>query len=87
VDVTTPLTHERYTGNREGVYQSFAPAAAAIQTAANGLPPTLPGLDGFYQVGQWVLPNGGVFPSARSGREVVKKMCKADRRRFITSVA
>jgi phytoene dehydrogenase-like protein len=86
LDVTTPLTYERYTGNQEGVYQSFAVTPENVHSAVSGLPPTLPGLEGFYQVGQWVLPNGGVFPAARSGREVVKKLCKADRNPFITSV-
>ncbi len=86
IDVATPLTYEHYTGNYEGVYLSFAVTPENVQSAMSGLPPTLPGLEGFYQVGQWVLPNGGVFPAARSGREVVKKMCKADRVPFTTFV-
>jgi phytoene dehydrogenase-like protein len=86
IDVATPLTFERFTGNREGVYQSFAMTPATAIYAQNGMDPALPGLERFYQVGQWVLPNGGVFPAARSGRETLKKICAADRRRFTTSL-
>lgn len=42
---------------------------------------TLPGLDGFYMIGQWVKGFGAPMAAA-SGREVIQKICRADRRRF-----
>jgi phytoene dehydrogenase-like protein len=82
VDVATPLTFERYTGARQGVYQSFALTPQTAVFAQNGMEPTLPGLDGFYQIGQWIQPGGGVFLAARSGREIIRRVCKQDGKRF-----
>ena len=42
---------------------------------------TLPGLDGFYMTGQWVK-GFGLPMAAMSGKEVVRAMCKVDRRKF-----
>jgi phytoene dehydrogenase-like protein len=46
---------------------------------------TLPGLDGFYMVGQWVEPGGGLPPAAQSGRNVIQVICKKDKKSFVTS--
>jgi len=47
---------------------------------------TLPGLNNFYMVGQWVEPGGGLPPAAYSGRNLIQILCKRDRRKFITTV-
>jgi phytoene dehydrogenase-like protein len=47
---------------------------------------TLPGLNNFYMVGQWVQPGGGLPPAAYSGRNLIQILCKQDRRKFITNV-
>jgi phytoene dehydrogenase-like protein len=47
---------------------------------------TLPGLNNFYMVGQWVEPGGGLPPAAYSGRNLIQILCKQDRRKFITNV-
>jgi len=44
---------------------------------------TLPGLDGFYMIGQWVEPGGNVQLSAASGRDVIKEICRAEDRPFV----
>jgi phytoene dehydrogenase-like protein len=84
IDVATPLTFERYTGAHQGVYQSYALTPQTVAYSANGMNPKLPGLNGFYQIGQWIQPGGGIFPAARSGREIIKRICKKDGRRFRT---
>jgi hypothetical protein len=47
---------------------------------------TLPGLRNFYMVGQWAgVP--GVSMVAAMGRDVVREICRRDRRDFSTNVA
>jgi len=46
---------------------------------------TLPGLDNFYMVGQWVEPGGGLPPAAFSGRNLTQILCKRDKRPFVTT--
>lgn len=81
-DVATPLTYARYTGSHHGIGHSFALTPQTVGFAAGGMDPTLPGLAGFFQIGQWTRPGGGVFAAARSGREIVGKICRQDGRRF-----
>lgn len=84
VDVATPLTFERYTGNWRGSYEGWLITA---KTFGMRLPKTLPGLDRFYMAGQWVEPGGGLPPAAMSGRDVVREICRRDGRKFATSRA
>lgn len=79
VDVTTPLSGVKYTGVWRGSYEGFFPTAKNLMTS---LPMNLPGLKGFYQIGQWLFPGGGLPPSAQSGRWVVQLMCRVDRKKF-----
>jgi hypothetical protein len=44
-----------------------------------GLGRTLPDLEGFCMIGQWVDP-GGLPVAATSGRNVVRTLCRHDRR-------
>jgi phytoene dehydrogenase-like protein len=46
---------------------------------------TLPGLDNFYMIGQWVEPGGGLPPAATSARGVIERICKQDDKSFVTS--
>jgi hypothetical protein len=46
---------------------------------------TLPGLDNFYMVGQWV--GGSSLPGAvTSGRHVTQIICHKDNKPFVTTV-
>jgi phytoene dehydrogenase-like protein len=85
-DVATPLTFERYTAAHRGAKQSFALTPQTAGYAAKGFSPEIPGLDGCYQVGMWLQPGGGVFPAARSSRQLIRKLCKRDGKKFITQV-
>lgn len=78
-DVATPLTFERYTGNWQGSFEGFLPTPKNMLAA---IPKTLPGLANFYMAGQWVQVGGGLPSGLSTGREVVQKMCRQDRRKF-----
>jgi phytoene dehydrogenase-like protein len=80
-DVSTPYTWWRYTLNDEGAWEGWLMTPSAIRTPIER---TLPGLDGFYMAGQWVMPGGGVPPVLYSGRHVVQLLCKEDGKSFVT---
>jgi hypothetical protein len=38
---------------------------------------TLPGLDGFRMIGQWVEPGGNTELAAAASRDMIKDLCQA----------
>ena len=87
VDVATPLTYERYTGNWQGSYQGWMDTTENVgMMMRGGMSKTLPGLANFYMVGQWVYPGGGLPGAGMSGRGGVQLICKEDERPFVTQV-
>ena len=83
VDVATPLTTERYTGNWKGSMEGWLFSKETMKMSfGKGMPKTLPGLDSFFMAGQWVEPGGGLPPSAQSGRKVIGMICKKDGKKF-----
>jgi phytoene dehydrogenase-like protein len=86
VDVSTPMTVERYTGNWQGSQEGWLITTDTIMIMGRGMDKTLPGLTNFYMAGQWVEPGGGVSASALSGWRVVRMLCKKDRRKFSASL-
>lgn len=87
VDVATPLTFERYTGNWQGTFEGWLLTPDNALTVMKPMPKTLPGLQNFQMCGQWVEPGGGLPPSVMSGRRLVQTLCKEDAKRFQTSIA
>jgi phytoene dehydrogenase-like protein len=83
VDVATPTTFERYTGNWKGNHQGWLPSTDNFGLR---MEKTLPGLKDFYMAGQWVQPPGGLPMAAISGRYVTQIICRADRKPFVTAV-
>jgi phytoene dehydrogenase-like protein len=81
MDISTPPTAERFTGNRFG-WQAGPPKEDAARIMRKGLSKTLPGLDNFHMVGQWASASLGVSNVAMMGRNFVKDLCKKDRKRF-----
>lgn len=73
VDVATPSTVIRYTGNWRGSMEGWLLTPA---TGFKGLPPVLPGLEGFYMAGQWTSPGGGLPAGLMTGRAVSRRICK-----------
>jgi phytoene dehydrogenase-like protein len=88
VDVATPLTWEWHTGNWRGSYEGWLPTRSAMaRSIFGGMRRSLPGLDGFWMVGQWVVPGGGLPGVAPAARALIEQLCKQDRRPFVTTVA
>ena len=82
VDVATPATTVRYTGNWRASFEGWMPTPGYLM---KGLPRRLPGLDDFYMVGQWVQPGGGLPTGVMTAREVLQLVCKRDRVPFRTA--
>ena len=83
VDVPTPATYVRYTGNWQGSPDGWymTPVNMMKQTLLR----SLPGLSGFNMVGQWTVPFSGTVMAALSGRQLIQLLCKRNGRPFVTS--
>ncbi len=79
-DVATPITMFRYTNNWKGAL-GFMMTEDIAEEMVMRTEYTLPGLDDFYMIGQWVKGLGTPMAAA-SGKEVIRKICKSDRRKF-----
>jgi phytoene dehydrogenase-like protein len=87
-DLSTPITHVRYTGNHNGTvlgWMPFADSGETVQDEVKKHGPALPGLANFYMSGVWTT-TGGLIRAAASGRHVVQYLCRDDGRRFTASV-
>jgi phytoene dehydrogenase-like protein len=85
IDVATPITYERHSANWRGVFAGCALTTRKVSMMmGQGMRKTLPGLEGFIMIGQWVEPGGNIELSAASGRDVLKDICKLDGREFCT---
>jgi phytoene dehydrogenase-like protein len=85
VDVATPLTTERYTGNGRTFRGSLGIPLVGL-LAGRGMVRTLPGLEGFHMAGQWAgFP--GLPWVAGMGRSLVQHLCRREGRPFVTTVA
>jgi phytoene dehydrogenase-like protein len=73
VDVATPATVIRYTGNWKGSMEGWLYTPA---TGVKSLPCMLPGLENFYMVGQWISPGGGLPSGLITGKRVSKRIAK-----------
>jgi phytoene dehydrogenase-like protein len=80
VDVSTPASVMRHTGNWKGSMEGW------LLEPGQGfrpLPNTLPGLKRFLMVGQWVMPGGGLPSGPMTARPAVKAMCRQDEVPFV----
>ncbi len=83
--MATPVTYERYTANWRGSIYGWAMAPRKMTLMmGQGMSKTLPGLQNFYMIGQWVEPGGNVQLSAASGRDVLEMICRQAGRPFVT---
>jgi phytoene dehydrogenase-like protein len=73
VDVATPATFHRYTGNRNGSVQGWLPGKNII--AQSPVKSELPGLKGFYFIGHWTIPGGGLPVAIKSARDTAQVIC------------
>jgi phytoene dehydrogenase-like protein len=79
LNVATPLTFERITGNLKGsiVGWKLTPEQSGVN-----IPKTLPGLNNFWMIGHWVYPGGGLPAGVCTAREVIWRQCKKDGKSF-----
>jgi phytoene dehydrogenase-like protein len=81
VDVATPMTTERYTGNAQPVQGGLNIHVLDMLTGKSHVR-MLPGLAGFYMVGQSAgLP--GLPAVAGMGRGLIQHLCRQDGKRFV----
>lgn len=75
IDVSTPATIIRYTANWKGSQEGWmVRPGAGFKPMSN----TLPGLQRFMMVGQWVMPGGGLPSGPMTARPALKAICKQD---------
>ncbi len=86
VDVATPLTFERYTGNWKGSFEGWLITPKNSFTLMKPMSQDLPGLKNFFMCGQWVQPGGGLPTGVMSGRRLVRALCKLDKKKFQATV-
>jgi phytoene dehydrogenase-like protein len=84
VDVPTPATYFRYTGNWQGSPDGWYITPENMKRQA--MLRSLPGLSGFYMVGQWTIPFSGTVMAALSGRQLIQLLCKRNGKPFMTSI-
>jgi phytoene dehydrogenase-like protein len=82
IDVATPVSYERYTGNWRGSTCGWLLTKQTMGLMLRGIPQTLPGLANFWMAGQWVEPGGSVPLAALSARKAIQLICQHDRRPF-----
>lgn len=83
VDVATPLTFRRYTGNRKGSYMTWN-LDGAFRERFKAVSRTVPGLENFLFSSMWSSPPGGLPGAAMAGREAAEHICAKEGRRFKT---
>ncbi|HVT96233.1 MAG TPA: NAD(P)/FAD-dependent oxidoreductase [Acidobacteriaceae bacterium] len=80
VDVSTPATVMRCTGNWKGSMEGwFLPPGVRFRA----LPNKLPGLQRFRMVGQWISPGGGLPAGLMTARPAIQAICKEDHVAFL----
>jgi len=75
VDVATPMTYERYTGNWRASFEGWLITTGTMKYMISGLKRELPGLSNFYMIGQWLAPGGGLPPAAQHSGEIIQIIC------------
>jgi phytoene dehydrogenase-like protein len=79
VDVSTPASVVRFTGNWKGSMEGWLLMPGAGFGARRQ---TLPRLHQFFMVGQWVQPGGGLPSGLMTARSAVQALCRKDSVRF-----
>ncbi len=79
LDVTTPLTYERYCNAYKGAYMSFITTKKSKGLMRQG---EFNGIDNFVLAGQWVMPPGGLPIALFSGKHAAIRVCKMEGKKF-----
>jgi phytoene dehydrogenase-like protein len=84
IDVATPVTIERYTGNWHGT-QAWMDESGGMLEFLRGKTKTLPGLENFFLAGQWA-GGIGLSTAAIQGRKAIQTISKRNGQRFIADI-
>jgi phytoene dehydrogenase-like protein len=77
LDVATPVTFQRYTGNFRGSYVPFCTMPDIEYENHQGM---ITGVKNLYLAGQWVFPDGGLPMAAIGGKYAVQRICNQENR-------
>ncbi|MCR5490775.1 MAG: FAD-dependent oxidoreductase [Bacilli bacterium] len=80
IDVTTPLTYERYVNSYHGSYMSFIITSRSHGLMGSGV---IKGLKNFVMCGQWLMPPGGLPVALFTGKHAAARICYMDRKKFL----
>ena len=80
LDVTSPLTYERYTNAYKGSYMSFVTTDKTHGLMRPGL---IKGLKNFVIAGQWIMPPGGLPIALFSGKHAAYRITKMAGKKFL----
>ncbi|MBR2989116.1 MAG: NAD(P)/FAD-dependent oxidoreductase [Clostridia bacterium] len=81
IDVITPCTYERYLNSHHGCFQAFIHTDKGGAIMHDG---KIKGLKNFLLCGQWLIQSGGLPPAVMSGRFTAQRICKKDKKKFVT---
>ncbi len=80
MDVATPATFYRYTGNWKGSVQGWFPDKDLLSSSPVGR--DLPGLSNFYFCSHWSVPGGGLPVVVKTGRDLSQVICMKYKKAF-----
>lgn len=76
LDVSTPLTYERYCDAYRGQWMSYGPTQKGKRLMHFG---KIKGIRNFSMCGQWLLPPGGLPTAVITAKWAIQRICKADK--------
>ncbi|OHD10983.1 MAG: hypothetical protein A2Z98_16570 [Spirochaetes bacterium GWB1_27_13] len=79
LDISTPVTIQRYSHNYNGAIQGWHPNP---KTMGLYLPKQLPTLKNFFMCGHWTESLGGVPIAAVTGKNIIRLICKKEKINF-----
>ena len=85
MDVATPMTYVRYTGNYRGAYMTWI-MTPRLMKEHQIIKKSITGVQNFWLAGMWTMAPGGVPTAAKSSRDVIQLICSKDKRKFRTII-
>lgn len=80
LDVATPKTFERYCNSYRGSIMAFIPTIGGKMMSHPG---NIDGLNNIFLCSHWLQPPGGLPVALITGKDVIQRICKKERRKFI----
>ncbi len=81
MDVATPATYHRYTGNWKGSAQGWFPSKNLI--ASTPVSSELPGLKNFFYSNHWATPGGGLPVVIKSAHDLAQNLCLKHKYKYV----